>query len=233
MFLIPFSPCHSAPTPPKAFLFPTSLLPHWLCRNVRGHLGDAFLTYTHALHNYFLGCKGYTSVLNFPLLLINARSPQRLLAYGSSPSAQCFSVMCATWNGCPWKSWEKFLAEAIWLSIPGCSWRFGKELVGRGWSMWNLAHLEDFQGAYTTALSPNMWGGPTSLRTLREDCSFWGSFQSSYEDKIWTGETKLHHKQLIMTGHSNVMQRKICLCSLSPANAYMSLWLPQRYAWIA
>lgn len=127
----------------------------------------------------------------------------------------------------------KVPCRAIWLFLPGCSWRFDKEVVGIGWGMWNLAHLKGFQGAYTTALSPNMWGGPTSLRTRKIGLFLAGSCQSSYEDKIWTGETKLHYQQLKMTGHSNVMQRKSCVCYLSPANTHMSQWLPQRYAWIA
>lgn len=53
--------------------------------------------------------------------------------------------------------------------------------------------------------------GPASLRTLRYNCSFQGVFSLPFEDKIWTGETKLHYKQLIMTRHSNIMQKKICL----------------------
>lgn len=65
--------------------------------------------------------------------------------------------------------------------------------------------FEDFQGAYITALSPNMWGGSTSLRTPKIGLFFAGSFQSSYEDKIWTEEAKLHYRQLTMTGHSKVL----------------------------
>ena len=59
-----------------------------------------------------------------------------------------------------------------------------------------------------------------------------GSFQSSCEDKVGTGENKLHAKQLVLTGCGRLIQGKMLMSYLSPANTACETMTTQRDAQI-
>lgn len=122
MFPTPFPPATQPPPHPRLFYFsPASWQPccqslplhaHCLCRDLRGHLGDEFLTSLTLMPSIiiFLDVKGALVSWISPLGNKCKKPSEAVDLQGAHSLPSVFNVRCATWIGCSWKSWGKFFA---------------------------------------------------------------------------------------------------------------------------
>lgn len=167
-----------------------------------------FLTYTHASHDCFFGCKRCTSCLHVPLLLINIRSPLRLLVCEDLTICLVFQlcqVCCMEWL--PMKVVGKVLQEQSGFLFQDADGGMVKRQWGGKAGVCVTIEPEPscgFSGSpHNSSLTQHVLRFCNRLRALRQGCPLHGLFRVPVKIKYGLGKVIILQDDVATSSRAN------------------------------